>query len=102
MNRHSPQLVVIALVGLCMTSLVSGQDAPVRKPGEDVNSPDMRNRQGLRPDEHLLFNGWGVTPAGKHVATAGDLALKMIIAPDHKRLVAVTGGFNHHGLSLID
>jgi YVTN family beta-propeller protein len=31
-----------------------------------------------------------------------DLALKLVIAPDQKRLVAVHGGFNQHGVTLID
>jgi YVTN family beta-propeller protein len=74
---------------------------PVRAPNEDVNSPDLRARPGLRPNENLLFNGWGVTPAGEHVPMS-DLALKLVVAPDSKRLVAVHGGFNRHGLTLFD
>jgi YVTN family beta-propeller protein len=74
---------------------------PVRGPDEDVNSPAVRARPGLQPNENLLFNGWGVTPAGEHVPMS-DLALKLVIAPDRKRLVAVHGGFTQHGLTLFD
>jgi YVTN family beta-propeller protein len=74
---------------------------PVRQPDEDVNSPEVRTRAGLRPDEHLLFNGWGVTPAGEQVSTT-DLALKLVVAPDGKRLFAVHGGFNQHGVTVFD
>lgn len=73
----------------------------VRRPGEDVNSRALRERSGLRPNESLLFNGWGVTPAGEHVR-ASDMALKIVVAPDKKRLVAVSGGFNNHGVTLLD
>src|SRR6478735_5545394 len=54
-----------------------------------------------KPGDNLLFNGWGVTPAGEHV-TVGDLPLKMLVAPDRKRLVAVNAGYGPHGLTLID
>ncbi len=75
--------------------------APVRQADEDVNSPELRARPGLHPDQHLLFNGWGVTPAGEQVSTS-DLALKLVVAPDGKRLFAVHGGFNEHGVTVID
>ena len=74
---------------------------PVRGPDEDVNSAGLRARPGLQPDAHLLFNGWGVTPAGEHVPMS-DLALKLVVAPDGKRLLAAHGGFNQHGLTLFD
>lgn len=75
--------------------------APVRQADEDVNSAELRSRPGLRPDKHLLFNGWGVTPAGEQVSMS-DLALKLVVAPDGKRLLAVHGGFNEHGVTVFD
>ena len=80
---------------------VAAGAAPVRGPDEDVNSPELRARSGLLPNEHLLFNGWGVTPAGQHVPMS-DLALKLVVAPDGKRLLAAHGGFNQHGLTVFD
>ena len=74
---------------------------PIRAPDEDVNADQLRGRAGLHPNQNLLFNGWGVTPAGEH-ATMSDLALKLVVAPDRKRLLAVHGGFNQHGLTLFD
>jgi YVTN family beta-propeller protein len=76
-------------------------DEPPGKAGDDVNGQDVRNRQGRVPNENLLFNGWGMTPAGQHVPIS-DLALKLIISPDKTRLVAVTGGFNNEGITLLD
>jgi len=67
----------------------------------NVNSPEVRKKAGLNPGDNLLFNGWGLTPAGRHVAVS-DLALKMVIAPDKRALVAVHGGFNQHGVTLAD
>ena len=74
---------------------------PVREPDETVDSPAMRTRPGLRPSTNLLFNGWGMTPAGEQMPSA-DLPLKLLMAPDQKRLVAVHGGFNRHGVTIID
>lgn len=54
------------------------------------------------PAENLLFNGWGLTPAGKHESLIGDMALKMIVAPDGRIAVAVSAGYNNPGLSVID
>jgi YVTN family beta-propeller protein len=79
---------------------LAGETA-LRQPDEAVNSAAVRERPGLQPGKDLLFNGWGVTPAGDQ-APVSDLALKLIVAPDHQRLVAVHGGFNRHGVTLLD
>ncbi|MBU6401256.1 MAG: SMP-30/gluconolactonase/LRE family protein [Verrucomicrobia bacterium] len=88
---------VFVLAGVC----VHAQTARGRQSTEAVNSSAVRERAGLEPDRHLLFNGWGVTPAGGQV-TVSDLALKLVVAPDRQRLVAVSGGFNNTGLTLLD
>src|SRR5262249_21451373 len=72
-----------------------------REATQDVNNRTLREQPGLHPGTNLLFNGWGGTPAGRH-GSVPDLALKLVIAPDHRRLVAVHGGFTEHGVSLID
>src|SRR6266446_6206502 len=77
------------------------QSPAVRQTTEDVNDATVRGRPGLRPDAHLLFNGWGITPAGTPVPIS-DLALKLVIAPDKKTVVAVSGGFRNPGLTLLD
>src|SRR5208283_3700697 len=80
---------------------VAASAQPARQPSEDVDSAQVRQRQGLVPDKNFLFNGWGVTTAGEHVAVS-DLPLRLVVAPDQKRLVAVHGGYNKHGVTLID
>src|SRR5580765_3937383 len=93
--------LLCACVIVASLARVMRADEPQRKAGDDVNSQDVRNRQGLVPNENLLFNGWGMTPAGQHVPIS-DLALKLIVSPDKTRLVAVTGGFNNEGITLLD
>jgi YVTN family beta-propeller protein len=72
-----------------------------RQPGQDVKSAQVRTTGGLLPNENLLFNGWGLTPAGEQLPVS-DLALKLVVAPDRKRLLAVHGGFNKHGVTILD
>ena len=71
-----------------------------RQPGEDVDSAAVRSRPGLAPSAQLLFNGWGVSPAGSHVS-CGDMGLKMIVAPDEKAVLTVCAGYNKQGVNVI-
>src|SRR5882724_322594 len=99
MNASRLLLLSALLLAPCATTWA--QSPAVRKTTEDVNDAAVRGRPGLQPDAHLLFNGWGVTPAGSAVPIS-DLALKLLIAPDKKTLVAVSGGFRNPGLTLLD
>jgi YVTN family beta-propeller protein len=75
-------------------------EATVRLPSEDVNSQAVRERQHLTPDANLLFNGLGLSPAGKHVRIS-DMPLKMIVAPDRKAVIAVCAGYREAGVNLV-
>src|SRR6185436_3346602 len=94
-------LVAASVAFACIDLSAAAENNPVRQPNEDVNSAAIRRRARLQPNENLLFNGWGVTPAGDHVPVS-DMALKMIVSPDKRRLVAVSGGFSNHGVTLLD
>jgi YVTN family beta-propeller protein len=74
--------------------------ASARQPGEDVDSAAVRTRPGLAPSSALLFNGWGVTPAGTHAAS-GDMPLRMVVAPDKKAVLAVCAGYNQQGVTVV-
>jgi YVTN family beta-propeller protein len=100
MHRMTILLLCLALSAGFGRTLQAAAPAN-RQPNEDVNSPALRLRAGLLPNTNLLFNGWGLAPAGEHVSIS-DLALKLVVAPDGKRLLAAHGGFNQHGLSVID
>jgi YVTN family beta-propeller protein len=80
---------------------LSAQTQNLRPADQDVKTQQVRAKPGLQPNENLLFNGWGLTPAGEQLPVS-DLALKLVVAPDKKRLLAVHGGFNRHGVTLID
>ena len=77
-----------------------GATAATRQGEEDVNSLGLRYRAGLLPGTNLLFNGWGVTPAGSHVPVS-DMPLKLVTAPDQKAVIAVCAGYNNVGLHII-
>ena len=91
-----------ALLLLALAPALAETKAPLatRQPGEDVNAPEVRTRPGLAPSADLLFNGWGVSPAGQHVPT-GDMPLKMVIAPDQAAVLAVCAGYNKQGVAVI-
>ena len=96
------RVIVGALMVAGAAARLSGAEGQaVRQAGEEVNAPGVRQKAGLRPNENLLFNGWGITPAGEQVPVS-DLALKLVVSPDKRRLVAVHGGYGKHGVTLID
>jgi YVTN family beta-propeller protein len=93
----------LGLVGLaCWTqTAVIAQRGSQRQPGEAVGTVELRTVAGLQPNGDLLFNGWGVSPAGEHVRLQGDMPLEMVVAPDGRALIAVQGGFSNQGVSVV-
>lgn len=79
----------------------AGKNAAVRLAALEAGSPAERDRAGRTPGEALLFNGWGISPAGEAVLTS-DMPLKMALSPDGRTLALVHGGYNAEGLTLID
>jgi YVTN family beta-propeller protein len=104
---NSTCLVRFIVLMLLVQSLVFdsfpvwGQASNTRKSTEDVNAPEVRSRPGLQPGSGLLFNGWGITPAGTQTQVS-DMPLKMIVAPDKKTMLALSGGFRNPGLTLLE
>jgi YVTN family beta-propeller protein len=49
----------------------------------------------------LLFNGWKITPAGRHIPT-GDFLLGGAISPDGKTLAICNAGYDKHTLHIVD
>ncbi len=92
-------LSLLAIAGLPFAA--PAQAAAVRHPSEAVDDAAVRQRPNLTPDANLLFNGLGLAPAGEHVPIS-DLPLKMMIAPDRRRVVAVSAGFNNVGVNLVN
>ena len=77
---------MVAVVLVCLASLSAG-DGPVW-PGPIEGG-------------YYLPNGWRITPLGKSVATE-DLVLNLQPSPDGKVMIAEHGGYNPHGLVVID
>ncbi len=53
------------------------------------------------PGGYDLPNGWRITPVGKAIHTE-DLILNLVASKDERIVVALHGGFNPHGLLVID
>lgn len=53
------------------------------------------------PTEHLLFNGWGVTPVGEHIPI-GDMPLKLLLSRDGGQVVSTSLGFSGSHLTTVD
>ena len=96
--RFAAPLFLLAFASVLLADPLPGTS--VRQAGEDVDSASVRSRPGLAPSAALLFNGWGVTPAGTHVPS-GDMALRMVIAPDKKAVLAVSAGYNKQGVTVV-
>lgn len=90
-----------AVLFLGLSTWPARPESPVRPADTDVKDSTLRETQGLAPNKNLLFNGWGVTPAGEPV-TISDMPLKLVIAPDNKALVTVSAGFDNTGVSILD
>lgn len=56
---------------------------------------------GATDEGYLLPNGWRMTPLGTHIPT-NDLLLEIVPAPDNAVMVATHGGYNEHGLVVVD
>lgn len=90
-------LLTLITIGACLSfagRAALAQDA-------DRSDPALRTQPGMTPTKNLLFNGWGLTPAGEQVSVS-DLPLKMVISPDGMVLAAVHGGYGKNGLTLLD
>ena len=96
-----PATMIAAVGAVGLIGAQAQEKAISRKADEDVNNSQLRASAGLVPGTNLLFNGWGVTPVGEHVRIS-DLALKLAVCPDKKRLLAASGGFSRTGLTLLD
>lgn len=55
----------------------------------------------VKPGPSLLFNGWGISPAGEQIPV-GDMPVKIVFSPDRRQLVTSTIGFSGVHLTTID
>jgi len=65
-----------------------------------LSAPVVPADQSAAPT--VLPNGWKMTPAGRIVALAGDMPLRVLPLPDGRRALVLTGGYHDHSLSIVD
>jgi YVTN family beta-propeller protein len=80
-------LAITALLPVTAQSTISND--PKRMPRQFAGGAD-------------LPNGWHLTPAGKTIATVGDLVMNAVLSPDGKSIILTHGGGQQHGLNVID
>jgi len=85
LNENQLEHRMNAIILVCLVALSAD---PVVLPGAD--------EQG-----YTLPNGWRITPLGKSVHTE-DLLLNIQPSPDGKVMIAQHGGYNPHGVVVID
>ena len=66
-----------------------------------AGQPTKQNPHPI-PGGFDLPNGWRITPAGKPIATLGDMVLNMVVSPDGRIVVASHSGYNPHGIDVFD
>ncbi|GMW02349.1 MAG: phosphoesterase [Candidatus Hydrogenedentota bacterium] len=62
---------------------------------------DIKALPGPFEDGYLLPNGWRISPSGTLLETQ-DLLLSIVPTPDGTALIGLHGGFNAHGLVVVD
>jgi YVTN family beta-propeller protein len=99
--QHGAVLATLAalLVSALTTRLSLQAQAPAtpRVIGQPTQQPPHSIEGGFD-----LPNGWRITPAGKSIATLGDLVLNMVPSPDGRIIVASHSGYTPHGIDVID
>lgn len=85
-------------IGILAAGVVSPATGQKRAAGA-VSTPVVV--PGKKADHTLLFNGWKLTPAGRHIPT-GDMLLGGAISPDGRLLAISNCGYNTHALNIVD
>jgi YVTN family beta-propeller protein len=107
MRASGVGLLSLVTFGILSSTLVvaSGQTQSLSSPASASVSPlnEERNRVPRRYAGGVdLPNGWRISPAGKAIGTMGDLVTNMVVSPDDRVVIAVTSGFQPHGLNVFD
>src|SRR5438477_3929065 len=91
--------LVIALIGV--SAAWGCARLSTTSPASAVDQP-LRANVLLDGGQVLLPNGWKITPAGHATQLPGDMPERILFTPDGKYLLVNTGGYNEHGISLLD
>jgi YVTN family beta-propeller protein len=97
-------LLILPLVlhaAFCHALNAQTPSTPSPTRGDVINEPSDRAPNHFSNGSDLP-NGWRITPAGKAIASMGDLVLNMLPSPDGRIVVATHGGFTANGINIID
>src|SRR5689334_15622148 len=94
--KNFMNITMLPLVALLVLFVASGVAIGQPKPRPIPTGP----ASVIQSRPNVLFNGWKLTPAGRHVGI-NAMPLKMALSPDSKTLAAVCAG-RWHGLALVD
>ncbi len=98
-------LPVAFSAGLTQVAGTSSSDrsASSAAPAQPRSASEQTNRLPRHFGEGAdLPTGWRITPAGKIIATTGDVVTNLSVSPDGRIVVAVNSGFLPHGLTIFD
>ncbi|MGN6505916.1 MAG: bifunctional YncE family protein/alkaline phosphatase family protein [Tepidisphaeraceae bacterium] len=99
MKSYRPIAVTLALVAALSCVQISRADAPATVGGATWDQlPDLPMPGGAK----MLPNGWKLSPAGRSTQLAGDMPTAMVLTPDQKFVLTATGGYNEHGISVVE
>ena len=95
---HLPSLRYILLSCLTLSpAMARAQSGAPRPIGVPTQARPKQIQGGFD-----LPNGWRITPAGKAVASLGDLTLDTTTSPDGRVVIASHSGYQPHGLVVLD
>lgn len=89
--------LVLAMASFCACGISCTEDTSA-KGNAATQIPDLPLPNGST----MLPNGWKLSPAGKATQLAGDMPTQMLLTADGKYLLTATGGYNEHGISVIE
>ena len=90
-------LLASVLIGIVVAACATAQQQPPVR-----GAAPLRANVLLDGGQVVLPNGWKLSPAGRHTKLPGDMPMRMLFAPGSKELLVSTGGFNEHGISILD
>lgn len=99
------RLTTLGLAGASIVALGLGAAArrPLLRPAHTTHpvTGQALTVPGKDGSATLLFNGWKITPAGRHIST-GDFLLGGAISPDGTTLAICNAGYDKHALHIVD
>src|SRR3954464_16068387 len=93
-RRWAMTAVAVAVAAL---SALTGCAEPAAAPAKPLQANML-----LDGGRVVLPNGWQISPAGRTTKLPGDMPMRMIFAPAGQQLLVNTGGYNQHGISVLD